>query len=393
MLAESAPNTGAYQWAVPADLDPNGKYQVELTSTADSSHTVASATYFSLPEKPSTDITVIAPNGSETWQKGTTHTIQWARADGGENVRLELVKGRKLHSVPWFWPFGKKTILVMLLIGLVNFTGEHAYDQNLVQRYCAAKSAKEARKALWIECCSSLPIWVYFYFVGTGLYVFFKHFPTPESLAMLTGVQDAAPERILPFFVMHYLPAGVAGLVLAAVAAAAMSSLDSSINAISTVGVVDMYRRHMVKGRSDDHYLLAARSIAIGASVFMIGGAMLFAYFPNKTLSDTTTALAAIVSGGLLGLYLFGFLTTKGDARAINVAIGCTIVWSLYKTLGRYSLIPESGKLPIDDYYTGILGHLLMFVVALVCASLFFRRPHRDLRNLSIWTQDKTPLE
>jgi SSS family solute:Na+ symporter len=245
----------------------------------------------------------------------------------------ELLSDGTASPVSWSFSFTKKTALMMLLVGLSAQMTEHACDQNLVQRYCAAKSMREARKALLMCCVASVPIWIFFYIVGTSLYVFFKAFPAPEASAMLSG--DLKPEQILPFFVLRNLPVGVSGLVLAGIAAAAMSSLDSSINAISTVSVVDIYRRHLVKGRDDGHYLIVARMFAIVASVVMLAGAMLFAYTENQTLNDSTTALAAIVSGGLLGLYLLGFLTTRGDARSVGVAIGCTVAWSLYKTLGR----------------------------------------------------------
>jgi len=171
-----------------------------------------------------------------------------------------------------------------------------------------------------------------------------------------------------------------------------MSSLDSNINAIATVSVVDVYRRHIVKNRDDSHYLFMARAIAIATSVFMLGGAALFAYTDNQTLLDTVAALAAIVSGGLLGLYLLGFLTVRGDERSVGIAIGCTVAWSLYKTLGRYGIIPESWQFGVDDYYTGIISHIIMFVVGLLAVSLLSRK-RRDLTNLSVWTQTKESVQ
>jgi solute:Na+ symporter, SSS family len=312
--------------------------------------------------------------------------------EAGKFRLAEMLEDGSTRAVSWQFSFTHKTALMMLVVGLTGQMTEHACDQNLVQRYCAAKSMREARKALLLCCCASIPIWVYFYFVGTSLYVFFQQFPNSDAAAMLTGANGAKAEQILPYFVLHYLPAGVSGLVLAGVAAAAMSSLDSSINAISTVSVVDIYRRHLVKKRDDRHYLLAARLIAVGASVFMLVGATLFAYTESQTLSDTTTALAAIVSGGLLGLYLLGFLTTRGNGRTVGVAIGFTVAWSLYKTLGRYDILPAAWQLPVDDYYTGIISHIIMFGVGFLVASLLPGK-RRDLTNLSVWTQDGTGAE
>jgi len=180
--------------------------------------------------------------------------------------------------------------------------------------------------------------------------------------------------------------------VLAAVLAAAMSSLDSSLNAISTVSVVDIYKRHIAKERDDTHYLMVARTVAIAASVFMIGGAMVLSYSDMKTLGDTGTKVSAILAGGLLGLYLLGFLTTRGDGRAVAMAIGCTVLWSAYMALADAKLLPEFLVPNIDSYYTGIIGNIVMFVVGYAGALMLPQKP-RDMTNLSIWTQDKTPLQ
>ncbi len=302
----------------------------------------------------------------------------------------ELMADGTLRDTTWAFSLSEKTALMVFFVGVTHFMAEYACNQNVVQRYCASSSAHEARKAMLICCIASVTIWTFFRFLGTSLYVLFKQYPTADTTAMLTGAQKA--EQILPYFILNYLPAGISGLVLAAVLAAAMSSLDSSINAISTVSIVDIYRRHLVKNRDDKHYLFAARSIAIGASVFMIVGAVVLAYSESKTLGDTGTAFSAILAGGLLGLYLLGFLTTRGDGRSVVFAIVCCIMWSLYMTLARYGLLPERLEPGIDSYYTGILGHIVMFVVGYLVSMLMQARKE-NLKNLTVWTQDSTPLQ
>lgn len=283
----------------------------------------------------------------------------------------------------WDFTFFRRTALMMLFVGFVNWMTEYTANQNVVQRYCASRSTRDARKAMWIVCGASIPLWTYFMFLGTSLWVFYNHFPTPETSQMLTG--EAKPEQVLPFFIMSSLPAGIAGIVVAAVLAAAMSSLDSSINSIATVSTVDLFRRHFVKGRDDAYYLSSARWIAIASSVIMIGGALVFAYTPNKTAQDTITNLIAITSGGLFGLYLVGFLTKAGDGRSIGIAIVCTILFTAYRFLEGIGWAPA---LPFDTYYTGIIGHVLMFVLGLGLGHLLPQRKH-DLRGLTVWTFDR----
>jgi solute:Na+ symporter, SSS family len=290
----------------------------------------------------------------------------------------------------WDVTFLRKTGTMMLLVGLVNWLFEYSTNQNLVQRYCASRSARDARKAMWISCAASIPIWAYFMFLGTALYAFYKASPTPESMAMLTGGE--APDGILPYFVLNVLPAGISGLVIAAVMAAAMSSLDSSISSISTVCVVDIYRRHIKKDGDDAHYLKAARSFACGAGVVMILSAVMFKMFEGKTLNDTSTTLSALAAGGLLGLYMLGFFTKIGDGRAIAAGIGCTVFFNVFCSLIKAGFISES-VFPMELYYTGIVGHLIMFTVGFGAALLIPADKNRDLTNLTVWTQDGKPLD
>jgi SSS family solute:Na+ symporter len=303
----------------------------------------------------------------------------------------------QLVAPSWDFTFLRKTALMMLFIGLFDWLTENSSDQNTIQRYCASKTPADARRAIWICCWSSLPVWAYFMFLGTALWVFFKIMPDEGAARILHGIDGARAEQILPYFILNYMPVGLAGLVVAAVLAAAMSSLDSSINAISTVSIVDLYRRHLVKDRSDRHYLVAARCIGVAASVVMIGGALLLmANEEMTTLRDTMTVLTALAAGGLLGIYMLGFFTKIGDARAIGVGIVCTLVFTLYRALAEFGFLPDAFRVQwldaIDAYYTGIVGNLLMFTIGLTLGALIPAR-HRDLTNLTVWTQDQTPLE
>lgn len=294
---------------------------------------------------------------------------------------------RTLLPASWDVTFFRKTAFMMLLVGVSQWMYEYTCNQNVVQRYCASRSAADARKSMWICCFTSIPIWVFFMFLGTAFWVFFQNQPQPETTAMLNG--EATPEGILPFFVLNYMPVGLAGLVIAAVLAAAMSSLDSSINAIATVSVVDIYRRHLVKDKDDRHYLRAARYIAIGASVLMMIGAIILAYSETKTILDATTVLTAITAGGLLGLYMLGMLTKVGDGRSVALGIALTICFTIYRSLESFDLVPSTH---IDGYYTAILGHVLMFTVGYTVAHIFSAKP-RDLVNLTVWTQSDAPLD
>lgn len=204
---------------------------------------------------------------------------------------------------------------------------------------------------------------------------------------MLTGGQS--PEGILPYFISNHLPAGIAGLVIASALAAAMSSLDSSINAISTVSIVDIYRRHLKPQQNDKHYLQVAWLIATATSIFMILGAIFLAKADSNTLQDTATILTSILGGGLLGLYLIGFFTKKGDARAIWVGLASTIVFTSWTILSKNDLLPASIQVPFDLYYTGFVGNVIMFIVSYLAATFIFPSK-KDLSGLTVYDLPKT---
>lgn len=279
----------------------------------------------------------------------------------------------------WGIDFTQKTIPLMLMMSLNFFLTEFATSQHYIQRYCAAASMREARRAMWTTVLIGLPTWFFYMFLGTALFAFFQVYPAPEATAMLDG--SAKPEGIVPFFVLHHLPPGVAGLVIAAALAAGMSSLDSSINAISTVWIVDIYKRHWVKDREDRHYLHVAWVVAGIASVVMLGGAVLMFETEGKSLQDLSIQLTSLLGGGLLGIYLIGFFTRRGDARAVWWGIVTTAIFTLWTT---GAVFPASLSVPFDLYYTSAFGNVVMFAVGFG-ASLFFRRRTPLASDLSIW--------
>ena len=276
------------------------------------------------------------------------------------------------RPVRWGLSLSEKTATMMLFIGLTNWLTEYSSNQNTVQRYCASRSTREARRGLWVYLFTALPVWAFYMLLGTALWVFFQHFPDPMATAVLAGAEKA--EAILPWFITEYLPAGLAGLVVAAALAAAMSSLDSSINSVTTVSIVDLYRRHLRTGLDDRHYLRVARAVAAAVTGLMILGALWLNGAHTHTLQDTSTILVSLFGGGMLGLYLLGFLSRRGDARAAWWGILCTLAFTSWTVLTNEGLLPAALSAPFDLYYTGLIGNLVMFAVGYGAASLWPRR-------------------
>lgn len=284
-------------------------------------------------------------------------------SEAGKFSMADLNAKGVLEAIQFSPDLTKKTISLFLLVGLGNWLAEYSSNQNVIQRYAAARDAKQARIAVWVCCLFSVPTWALFMFIGTTLWAFFQVFPNEQAQAMLTGAEGAKAEQILPYFIINFLPKGVSGLVIAGVLSAAMSSLSGSINATSAVSLVDVYKRHIAPGRGDGHYVVVAKSVGFGMSVLMLIGAALLQKMQSSTLQDSATILTALTSGGLLGIYLLGFFTKTGDDRSILVGILFTMTFTLWMGLSSLGWLPEELRSPIHNYYAGLLGHILMFVI------------------------------
>jgi SSS family solute:Na+ symporter len=336
---------------------------------------------------------------------GLSTIISTAWADGKFMLGDLNPATGNLEPAPWF-SLHEKAILMMFVCGLTGWLGEYSSNQNVIQKYVSAKNPKEATRSIWICCFCSVPTWAFFMFLGTSIYVYFKLHPDPQAMAILTGANGAKAESILPYFCVTTIPTGLLGLVIAGVLSAAMSASASSVNSISAVGVTDVYRRHIVKNREERHYVRVARLVSATSVLLMMGGAVLFLNLSKLTLQDTGTKLGALLGGGILGLYMLGFLTTRGTSRTVAISILITILFSAYIAMIEMKWITKEwyiqtwglseglatflGK-PIHTYYAGIFGNLIMFVLAYIMG--YFEKKPRDLTNLTVWTIRPVPSE
>ncbi|MDR2675283.1 MAG: sodium/solute symporter [Opitutaceae bacterium] len=278
----------------------------------------------------------------------------------------------------------EKTTIMLMLVGFTQYVAGKL-NQETVQRWCSSRSPREARKSMLILGAGSIPIWASFMFMGTCLWVYYRHFNDPVAEAILAGTQKA--ESILPHFILTVLPTGVVGLVISAALAAAMSTLSSGINSASMVLVQDLYRAHLVKNRSAAHYFTAGRLSSLLISLLMIAGAFVFHYSNTKTLNEFSIIMTAVIGGGIAGAFLLGMFTRRGDARAVLAGIAATVLFSTCAMLMQFNMLPRV----FDPYYTSILGNIIMLAVG-YGASWIFKAPKRDLANLTIWDLSKEPM-
>ena len=284
-----------------------------------------------------------------------------------------------LEPVGIGFSLAEKTAMMFVLVGAAQYIAGQL-DQDTVQRWCSARSAREARKSMVVLGLGALPIWVTFMFLGTCLWVYYRHFPSEVAAGVLAGTRKA--EDILPHFIVTVLPPGVAGLVISAALAAAMGALSSSINASGMVWVNDIYRPYLARDRADPHYLRVSRVASFALAALMAGGAWLLYHSSAATIMEMSIILLALVGGGISGAFLFGILTRLGDARSVGVGIAATVSFTLYATLAQGGVVPRL----FNSYYTSILGNLVMFTACCGAAKVLPVRT-RDLSGLTVWTR------
>ncbi|MDF9796635.1 SSS family solute:Na+ symporter [Catalinimonas alkaloidigena] len=275
------------------------------------------------------------------------------------------------------WNLNERTFWTVALLGIFHFLAMYSSDQNVIQRYVASQSTREARKATLIYSVVALPTWSLFFFIGTTLFAFYTVFPE-------TVISTMEADQVFPYFILSQLPAGVAGLIIAAVLAAGMSTLDSSINAIATVTVVDILKPYWLKGQADAIYLRMARYIAIGVSLLMMGGAFFFSVIEKESINDISWIVSSVFGGCLVGLFMIGFFTTRVGYRAVLWALLISVSINLYLGISLTGILPEAISIDIQAYWVGVIVNLLFIALAYIFS--FFIKNKKELDGLTVWT-------
>ncbi len=273
--------------------------------------------------------------------------------DGGVSELWSVAsEADKFHMINWTWDPTVAALWVCIIGNVFAVAYPYTADQTIVQRYLAAASEKDAKRAVWTNALLSIPATFLFFLVGTALFAFFKANP----LLLDPSLKN---DGVFPLFIASQLPAGISGLVIAAIFAAAMSSLDSSLNSISTVVVNDFYRRFR-SPFSDAHGLRVARGLTLVFGVVGTGSALLMAGMDVQSLFSQYLRILGLTGGGLAGLLALGMFTRRGSGPgAITGAIASAILVSYVSTTGAHPfLYGMTGFL--SSFGLGYLASLVM---------------------------------
>jgi solute:Na+ symporter, SSS family len=301
--------------------------------------------------------------------------------EGMANEKFSLGSFKPILTESTFW--------VVLLYGIFINLNNFGIDQSFIQRYHTARNTGDAGKSVWMSAKLYIPVSLLFFFIGTGLWVYYQTYPgyldpVKERLRDEQGIiaGDVSPEpgipefsdealgdRVLPEFMVTRLPPGLTGLLIAALFAAAMSSIDSSLNSSATIIWRDIYKRYVSAdaGEKETMRILQAGTILWGI-LGTVTGLLLIGV---KSILDAWWQLSGIFAGGMLGLFLLGLISksTRGHTAMIAVFVGILIIaWMTFSPL-----LPEELVFFKNHLHTNmivVIGTLTIFMAGTVISGI-----------------------
>lgn len=259
----------------------------------------------------------------------------------------------KFNVIDLSFNFTDSTFWVVFIGGLASAMVSQGTDQTIVQRYLTSSDLKDSRKTLYTNAVLTLPATIIFFGVGTLLFIFYTEMP--ERLS--PGISNN--DSIFPWYIVNELPKGISGLLIGGIFSAAMSSISSSLNSVSTAFCNDFYKRFNPKG-SDQNLLKVARIATVAIGIFGIMFALWMANSNIKSLWDQFYKFLGLFTGGLGGMFLLGMLTKRANSKGviIGLVLSALATWfvSMYTDINflMYSLIGM-----VSCYVFGYLFSLL----------------------------------
>ena len=296
------------------------------------------------------------------------HPAIWSIDVGDEPSALDFpYYGKVIERVEQLFP---NQFAYLNLYPNYASVAKNTSDQTVIQRYMTTSSEKAASKSIITNGFLSIFVSIIFYTIGTGLYTFFKTHPAAIDVTM------QKTDAIFPFFMMSQLPAGLAGLLIAALFAATMSTISSNINSISTAFTMDMYKKWRPQ-IGDRKTLSVARWTGIVAGLIGTLIAIVMAVADIQSLLDYFNTILGLLTGAIGGLFIMGIFFKR-----INAATA--LIGFIAGTLAVFYM----------NYFTDanflLFGFISMFVsVAVALVLSLFSRNRKDIKGLTWKTLDK----
>ncbi len=247
-----------------------------------------------------------------------------------ENDKLRLFDWNNSWSQACWW--------VIIIGGLANNLISYTSDQTVIQRYLTTPDEKSAGRGILVNGLMSVFVSVAFYMIGTGLYTFYKTHPAELDVTM------AQSDAIFPFFMMSQMPAGVAGMLIAAIFAATMSTISSNINSVATAFSIDFWKRF--RRTTDSQLVVVARWASMVSGMVGLLLALFMATWDIQSFLDFFNEALGLLTSGLGGLFFIAVFMkrVKGYAALAGFVVGEAVVfWMSECTDANFFLFGATG--------------------------------------------------
>lgn len=238
-----------------------------------------------------------------------------------------------------------------VLGGALLSMASHGADQLIVQRLLGCRTLRDAQKAVIVSGVVVFVQFALFLTVGLALYSYFER-ATVEQLGLSTS------DELFPVFIAEGLPAGLSGLLLAGIMAAAMSTLSSSLSALSSSSMADLYEKFARRRLEGEQALRMSRLFTLGWGLVFIGAAAMFTGTDNPVV-ELGLSVASITYGGLLGAFFLGLGVRRARQLDAAIAFGVAVATMAWLFLFAPGLVGFTWYTAIGTIITVGLGYLL----------------------------------
>lgn len=266
----------------------------------------------------------------------------------------------------WDFDLIQPTAWVVVLYGIMENLRNFGVDQNNVQRYQTTRTIREASRSLWTAVIGYIPISVLFLFIGTALYAYYSIHADQLPPQLKEGVVG---DKIFPYFIATQLPVGLRGLIIAAIFAAAQSTIASSLNCLSSLTYYDFYKRYFNPQADDRQSMKMLHRYTIIWGV--IGTITGLALIKIQVALETGWQLAGIAGGGVIGLFLLGIMFQQVKRWPAVVAVIASVLSIAWATFARD--LPAGWAWLECDWHTrmiGVIGTVTLLVVGVLLSLL-----------------------
>ncbi len=291
---------------------------------------------------------------------------------GGPSQLFEIAAANNKFSLGSFGSsLTDSTFWVVLMYGFFMNLQNFGIDQNNVQRYMTTGTEKEAKSSALFGYLLYIPLSMILFYIGTALFAYYS--AQPDLLPLELKVSGSG-DKIFPYFIATALPDGIKGLLIASIFAAGMSNISANINGTATIILSDYYKRFFNKNANEKSSMrvLYGSSMIVGS----LGVIIALSLVGVKSVLDAWWMLASIFSGGMLGLFLLGYLSKS--ARNIDAFIGAIVGVLIIIWMSLSPLYFTEGKLlafrsPFHEDLTTVFGTVAITLIGFLLAKLFVK--------------------